>query len=173
MVILITGPVHAGKTTRAGALVESLKAKGVPVEGYLSRAVIECGAIAGYDLDVIGTGERTPFLRKPAADDAAAPDLTAGSFRFVPAGLERARAIVRGGRPGAILVVDEVGPAEIAGRGVWPELEAVAGDPERMILLVVRESLAEAARNRLPGRTSVVGFDEEGAAGRVFEEMGR
>jgi nucleoside-triphosphatase THEP1 len=172
MIILVTGPLHSGKTTRVGALVDDLKAKGVPVAGYLSRAVLEQGVVAGYDLEVIRTGETIPFLRRPSADAAPAPDRAAGSFRFVPAGLERARAILRGSRPEEILVVDEVGPAEIDGRGIWPALEAAAGDPERMILLVVRESLIEPVRERLPGPSTAVSFDEGGAAMRLLEEMG-
>ena len=173
MVILLTGPVHSGKTTRVGLLVDELKAKDVPAAGYLSRAVIEGGAIAGYDLAVIGTGERTPFLRRPPGEGAGSPELAAGSFRFVPAGLERAREIVRRSRPEEILFIDEVGPAELAGRGVWPALEAVVGDPERMILLVVRESLIESVRERLPAPSTAVSFDEGGVGERLLEEMGR
>jgi len=173
MIILVTGPVHAGKTTRVRTLVERMAATGVPLAGYLSRAVREGSGIVGYDLEVVGTGETQPFLRRTEAGKSGRRDLEAGSFRFVPAGLNRAREIVRGSRAGGLLVVDEVGPAELEGRGIWPPLEAQLRDPERKLLLVVRDSLLETVLERLPGRPAVVRFDAEDAGERLLEEMGR
>lgn len=173
MVIILTGPVHSGKTTRVGALVDALKAKGVPLAGYLSRAVIEGGAVAGYDLEAVETGLRTALLRKRAADDPGPGELEAGSFRFEETGLRRARAIIEESGAGALLVVDEVGRAELEGRGVWPALEAVVREPDRRLLLVVRDSLRAELFSRLPGRPVVAGSDDAGLEERLAEEMGR
>jgi nucleoside-triphosphatase len=171
--IIVAGPLHAGKTTRVRALVEKLAARAVPLAGYLSPAVRSDDGIAGYDLEAIGTGERAPLLRRAAQERGGAPELTVGSFRFVPAGLERARDIVRGSGPGDLLVVDEVGPAELEGRGVWPALGPLLEDPRRSVLLVVRMSLADAFRRRLGGRPALVRTDEAYFEKRTLAEIAR
>jgi nucleoside-triphosphatase THEP1 len=60
---------------------------------------------------------------------------------FVPGSLERARALIRGAAPEALLVVDEVGPLELGGGGLWPVLREALGRQDRTFLLVVREEV--------------------------------
>ena len=57
--------------------------------------------------------------------------------------------------PPAVLVVDEVGPLELRGGGVWPALRDVLWRPDGTILLVAREEiladLAAALAPAVPG----------------------
>jgi len=147
----------------------------IPVSGFLSPAVAGADGIAGYNLEVIRTGEVMPFLKRRSAEDEDRESSSVGSFRFVPAGLARAREIVKKCAAEDCLVVDEVGPAELQGRGVWPELAPILADPGRFALLVVRESLAGDVLERVKGTNvvEVLRFDAADLVGRVLKEMGR
>jgi nucleoside-triphosphatase THEP1 len=173
LVIIIEGPLHAGKTTRVRALVETLAAMHVPLSGYLSPSVRNGEGITGYDLEVIGRGEAAPLLRRKSDGEKKRRGLDVGSFRFVPAGLERAREIVKKSGPGDFLVVDEVGPAELEGKGVWPELGPSLEEPGRRVLLVVRESILEDLLGRLQKRPLVVRFDAADFEKRILAEISR
>jgi len=139
MVLVLTGPVHAGKTTFLEEACARWGARGLPCTGFLSPAVTGAGGETGYDLLELPRGPRRPFLRR-RADPAAE---RTGPFAFVPEVLDRARAILRDpGRPG-LLVVDEVGPLELRGGGLWPALREAVRRPDRTALLVVREEILE------------------------------
>lgn len=175
MVFIVTGPLHAGKTARVRALVETIAARGVSLGGYLSRTLRNGDGITGYDLEILGAAVGGPLLRKAEGDGAGPRSLEAGSFQFVSTGLDRARDVLKKSRRGELLVVDEVGPAELDGRGVWPELSLLLADPGRISLLVVRESLVDGLRERLKDGVAVevLRFDAAGLAARVLKEIGR
>ncbi|MBC7360679.1 MAG: DUF2478 domain-containing protein [Candidatus Aminicenantes bacterium] len=133
MIFVLTGPVHSGKTTFLKKLVEKLKERGLQVAGYLSKQVVMGREIDGYDLIDLNSGKRQAFLRKSNFQD----ELPTGSFYFLPEGLRVAAAIIRSGVEAELLIVDEVGPAEISGNGIWPVLLAVIRQVD--CLLVVRD----------------------------------
>jgi nucleoside-triphosphatase THEP1 len=139
MVLVLTGPVHAGKTTFLEEACARWAARGLPCTGFLSPVVTDAGGETGYDLLELPRGPRRPYLRR-RADPAAE---RTGPFAFVPEALDRARAILRDpGRPG-LLVVDEVGPLELQGGGLWPALREEVRRPDRTVLLVVREEILD------------------------------
>jgi nucleoside-triphosphatase THEP1 len=139
MVLVLTGPVHAGKTTFLEEACARWAAGGLPCAGFLSPAVIDAGGETGYDLFELPRGPRRSYLRR-CADPAAE---RTGPFAFVPETLARARAILLDpGRPG-LLVVDEVGPLELRGGGLWPALREAVRRPDRTVLLVVREEILQ------------------------------
>jgi nucleoside-triphosphatase THEP1 len=55
--------------------------------------------------------------------------------------LERARSILRDPGPAGLLVVDEVGPLELRGGGLWAALSEAVRRPESTALLVVRDTI--------------------------------
>ncbi len=137
MVLVLTGPVHEGKTSFLERSLPLWAGRGLACTGFVSPAVTDRVGEAGYDLVEIGTGCRRPYLRlrgEPGADRT-------GPYVFVPAALERARSIIRGAGPSALLVVDEVGPLELAGGGLWPALRDALERQDRTVLVVVREGL--------------------------------
>ena len=135
MVLVLTGPVHGGKTTFLERSLPAWTGRGLACAGFLSPAVIDANERSGYDLLEIGTGRRHPYLRR---EDS--PGLErAGPYVFFPEALERARAIIRGSAPDEVLVVDEVGPLELEGGGLWPALKDILRQPDRTSLLVARE----------------------------------
>jgi nucleoside-triphosphatase THEP1 len=154
MILVLTGPVHSGKTTLLRRLLPGLEEMGFPASGYLSLRVMKDGEIVGYDLFDIKNGQTTPFLRS----EGEAGWQKVGSYFFLPGGLEAAAAAILGSRPEEILIIDEVGPMELAGRGVWPALSEVLSRPLPDCLLVIRRPLLDSLRDRL-GETPVEVFD--------------
>jgi nucleoside-triphosphatase THEP1 len=136
MIFVLTGPVHSGKTTFLKKLVTRLKEKRLLLSGYLSEQVVMGQEIDGYDLIELTSGKRQAFLRKSGFQDEL---LSAGAFYFLPEGLRTAAGIIRSGVEAELLIVDEVGPAEISEKGIWPELSEVSKRVN--CLLVVRDRL--------------------------------
>jgi nucleoside-triphosphatase THEP1 len=139
MIFILAGPVHAGKTTLLKEVVDRLKRFPIRVEGFLSLAVFDGGDRTGYDLFDIATGLTTPLLRR----QGEALGQRTGPYRLVPEGLERAESILLNATKVDLLVVDEVGPLELKGKGLWPALEKGMVQAGQTGLLVVREALVE------------------------------
>src|SRR5512137_2959817 len=139
MVLVLTGPVHGGKTTYLGEACRRWSDHGLSCSGFLSPVVTDGRGESGYDLVELPGPFRRPYLRRqgPAGAERIGP------FVFVPAALERAREILLDPRPADLLVVDEVGPLELQGGGLWPALQDAIRKPQRTVLLVVRDTIAD------------------------------
>lgn len=83
-----------------------------------------------------------------------------GPYYLLPHGLKTAEATILSYKPGEILIVDEVGPMELSGRGIWPALSEVLSRPSLDCLLVVRKPLLNNLWPSL-GRATVRVFDIE------------
>jgi len=148
MVLILSGPVHGGKTTFLEQCLPLWARRGLACEGFLSPAIAEGNGDKGYDLVEIGTGRRWPYLRRQRE---AGPEERIGPYSFVSATLERARSIIRGAGPSGLLIVDEIGPLELRGGGLWPALREALRRPGGTVLLVAREEvLAELAAALAP-----------------------
>ena len=139
MIFILSGPVHGGKTTLLEKSLPGWASRGLAFGGFLSVAVLDGRGQAEYDLLDLQEGRRLPFLRRTGEPDAE----RTGPFFFVGRTLDLARAIIRKAAPGELLVVDEVGPLELEGRGLWPALREVIFRPEQRSILVVREEILE------------------------------
>ncbi len=139
MIFVLSGPVHGGKTTFLERSLPRWTAHGLLYGGFLSVAVTAGNGAKGYDLLDLKGGRRLSYLRREGAPDAE----RAGPFFFVPETLELARTIIRDADDAELLVVDEVGPLELLGRGLWPVLREIVAAPARRSLLVVREEILE------------------------------
>lgn len=152
MVFVLSGPVHGGKTTFLEDSLRRGKARGLSFTGFLSPAVVDENGERGYDLIDLRTGRRRPYLRRrgePGADRT-------GPFFFVPGALDLARSIIGAAGAREVLVVDEVGPLELAGSGLWPAVRDAVGRPGRKVLLVLREEILNEFATRLAPLVPVV-----------------
>ncbi len=147
-IFILSGPVHGGKTTLLESSLTRWAGRGLAFGGFLSVAVLDAEGRAEYDLLDLKEGRRLPFLRRTGEPEAE----RTGPFFFVERTLELARAIIHKAVPGELLVVDEVGPLELEGKGLWPALREVIFRPGMRSLLVVREEILE---------TFVASFGEE------------
>jgi nucleoside-triphosphatase THEP1 len=139
MVLALTGPVHGGKTTFLERSWPRWAAAGLACAGFLSPAVTDERGETGYDLLELPGLLRSPYLRRGGGARA----VRTGPYAFVAGALERARRILRAPGPADLLIVDEVGPLELEGGGLWPALRDAVRRPQGAVLLVVRESVAD------------------------------
>lgn len=138
-VFILSGAQGIGKTRMLEEVVRLLRSAGIEPRGFLSPAVIEGRTRAGYDLRLLHDGSVMPLAR-------TAPESSAGSvgrFTFfedaIRAGREALAAPDRGGSP--LVIVDEVGPLEMLGRGWTPSLTPLIIAQDCPLILVVRPSL--------------------------------
>jgi len=143
-IVLWVGPKHSGKTTAAQRLADELVAEGEAVAGILAPAIYQQKTLVGFEVLDIATGSRKPLAQRAAHNGA-----DTGRFSFCPEGWDFGnRALhptrTRGAR---LVVVDEFGPLELAGKGWRQAVDRLVCEHTGTILLVVREELAtEVAR---------------------------
>lgn len=139
MIAILTGPVQSGKTTFLENAVRELRHRNVRINGYLSEVIREQNTVLGYDLNNLREKTVIPYIRKQGLDEWE----RAGAYFFLPQGLEEAKKIILSHRPPTWLIVDEIGPLELSGKGVWPAFLQVLSDPLTRILCVVRRSILD------------------------------
>lgn len=146
MIWILSGPVHSGKTSLLRKLAGEWKEDGIAFDGYLTPAVVVGGQTIGYDWFDLKTESLLPFLRT----SGQAHWQRVGPFFFIPETLGEAKRKIAPGEGRGVLIVDEVGPLELQGKGVWPEVRLAAADSGRRLLLVVRRSLVGRLAEVLP-----------------------
>jgi nucleoside-triphosphatase THEP1 len=170
VILILTGSVQSGKTRFLAGILAGLDKATTGLSGFLSPAVYEGGRLIGYDLAVLGGEKPAPYLRRQGEPEWE----RVGPYFLIPDALREARRIIRESRPGDLLVVDEVGPLELGGGGIWEPLGAVLNSPGRSSLLVVRASCLEPLRARLGGRpVKVFSVEEPTARASLLFEIAR
>lgn len=147
-VTILSGPIRSGKTTRLAAWAHGRS----DVAGVLSPD--RAGGRTFVDL---ATGASVAM---EATDDE--PALTVGRFSFRTAAFDWANASLLaavGDRSNPTIVVDEVGPLELAGRGLLPGVRQVLARPEGRTILVVRAPLVAAIVETFDLRQAAVTSD--------------
>ena len=146
-ITIITGPRDSGKTRAAAGLAEAWKPLGLIVGGVVSEAVLSGGRKVSYAFRDLLTNLCAAYaVLRPDPIPAGVP-----AYEFLDEGVRFGCAAVLHAvdAPASVVVVDEIGPLEMAGRGLWePTRKAVASFPGR-IVLTVRPSLLEELLSRL------------------------
>lgn len=141
---VLTGSVRSGKTTFLERAVAGWKSAGLAVGGFLSVARPGNGHDQGYDLVDLKDGTSAPFLKRRGEPDWP----SVGPYRLVPEILERAGSILTRDRDADILIVDEIGPLELGGGGLWPAFVKALASGARC-LCVVREGILDEFQARI------------------------
>lgn len=148
---VVTGPIGIGKTTVCRCVIRSAQALGYIVRGILTPALYdERGEKIGIAICDIASGAERVLAR--VSDDVQRR--TVGMYAFDQEALEWGQRILADA-PSArcdLLMVDEVGPLELhRGGGFAVALDLVRENAVPRSLVVVRETLLEAYRQRLGG----------------------
>jgi len=168
MIFIVTGPVHSGKTTLVKQVFNKLKEQGVQISGFLSERISQGREIAGYDLFDLKTEKSKPFVRKQGKREGE----RVGPFFLIPQVLAEAKEIILQGKKTDVLVVDEVGPLELSGKGVWPALENVLQRPPKCMLLVAREDILDDLLDLIKKKeVRVFDLKEKEVLTRITEEI--
>jgi len=140
-VYILTGNQGEGKTTLLRRVVARLRNDGVAVGGILAHVCYDGDARAGYDIEDVRTGERAVLCR---TDDGTASH-TVGPFVFHQEGLSLGARALAGGaeHPGALVIVDEVGPLELQGGGWASAVQQLLKSDTTALLLVIRPALVK------------------------------
>jgi nucleoside-triphosphatase THEP1 len=145
--IILTGETGSGKTTCAAAVVGLLRQRGVKVGGVLATGLLNESRRSGFDITDLSTGRTVPLCRE--GDAGSTGEQRWGRFTFVREGLELGREALTVRGPSAdVVVVDEVGPLELAGGGWAAALDELAGGFRGGILVIARLAVVGAVMAR-------------------------
>lgn len=139
MIHILTGPVHSGKTTLLRDVTTQLKNQNIDVAGFLCLYTEENAQFIGYDLFDLKRELRTPFIRKEGNKFWQ----RIGPYFFIPESLDHAQNMIRLSTNADVCVVDEVGPLELEGKGLWPALKKVIALSTPEFIFVVRETILD------------------------------
>ncbi|MBN2051314.1 MAG: DUF2478 domain-containing protein [Spirochaetales bacterium] len=136
---IFTGPVDAGKTGKLKEYLRSSLARGLSVAGVLSEALMRDGRKEAYMAVDIKDGERFLLVSREKLDSEEAT----GSFHFSDEGFRRASEVILRGVGSDMLVIDELGPQELKGKGFGPVLREVLRKYAGTLVLVIRRPLLD------------------------------
>jgi len=140
-VVIVTGTIGEGKTAWLAKLSGLLREKGVRVGGILALRIVEDGVTTGYDISDIGSGKRTPFLRHTGSETMGVDRFTMNDAGFIAG---RNALDPANNKGNDVVIVDEVGPLELRGRG-WSEvLGGLLNETSATVIIAVRKTLTEA-----------------------------
>lgn len=161
--ILISGPIGAGKTSFCLAAVAWARERGWQAAGLVSPPVFENGVKIGIDAEDVRSGERRHLARRQSGGEHAEVETEHWVFNLET--LEWGNQVLEKATPCDLLVVDELGPLEFERRQGWlAGLKAVDSRQYRLGLASIRPELLETARSRWPDAV-VVEISDAGAAG--------
>ena len=134
-IILWVGPKHSGKTTAAARLAEKAKKDGFRVAGILEPSIYKNEKLAGFDIVDLNSRKRTILARRKKDNEL---------FSFTSKGLRLGRAALSKKAAGEadLIIVDEYGLLELAGKGWRKCVDKLAFSTTAFLILVVRKELA-------------------------------
>jgi nucleoside-triphosphatase THEP1 len=144
---IISGPRDSGKTRAAAALASSFRREGLRVGGVLSEAEMRFGVKMSYAFLDLASGERSRYAVRRAG-----PILPGElAFEFLSGGLDFGKRAIRGAVEAGVdaIFVDELGPLERGGGGLWEAVLEARGGFAGEIILTVREGLLDEFVRRL------------------------
>lgn len=170
MIHILTGPVHSGKTTLLRRLSADLESKSISVDGFLSIAIKDEDAFIGYDLYDIQKGISAPFIRKVGEEDWQ----RIGNYFFIPETLDTAKKIILSSNKTDIRIVDEIGPLELEGRGIWPALATALRSTDPDLICVIRNAICDLWLEKLKFRPRIFDMTDKDIYPKMrqhFEEL--
>lgn len=139
--IMVTGPSGSGKTSWLTSLITELMTQEIKVDGLLSvREKLNDKEWRQIN-HRIATGERHPLNATEVVKDG----IEFGQFYFYPDAFEWAAGAIEEVGPTQWMIIDEIGPVELAGNGYTPALMSYfsATSPPDQIVFTVRPQLLD------------------------------
>ncbi len=145
-VYIITGQRQQGKTHFLSEVIKLLKEKGLDVCGIISKGIDKNGIREGFVVKDIKNGKEVPLCNRQHEHG----DLKVGRFYFKQEGLLFGIKVLDKCRRSDIIIIDEIGPAELKGKGWYEILENFAYEKGMPMIWVVRRRLVEKIVNLFP-----------------------
>jgi nucleoside-triphosphatase len=148
--LLVVGEPRSGKTSWCKGYIDERRESGSSVGGILSPAIEKQGQRVGSNALDLLTGKEIPFARLSHCRSFKAGEMV-GDYTISRDGIIFAcDAIKRAVESRCdLVVIDEVGPLELRGKGLMPAVELALRSGGN-VLIVVRSSLREALQKRFP-----------------------
>jgi nucleoside-triphosphatase len=148
--LLVVGEPRSGKTSWCREYVNRWQKCGCRVGGILSLAIDQQGQPIGFNVIDLLTGQESPFARLSGHDHFRRGE-TVGDYTISRDGISFACGAIERAveNRSDLVVIDEVGPLELRGKGLMPAVELALASAAN-VLIVVRSSLKEALRRRFP-----------------------
>jgi nucleoside-triphosphatase THEP1 len=137
--VLWTGQKHSGKTTGAARLVNVARKEGFNIAGLLAPSLYREGELLGFDALDLRNKTRVPLARRETKSGKT------GRFKFFQNGLKLGNDALNAeaAKTADLIIIDEFGPLELNGRGWRKNVDSLIASSNALILLVVRQELAE------------------------------
>jgi nucleoside-triphosphatase THEP1 len=148
--LLVVGEPRSGKTTWCREYIDRRRQCGFAVGGILSPATEKQRQRIGFNVIDLLTGKEVPFARLSPYRSFKGGEVV-GDYTISRDGISFACGAIRRAVESRcdLVVIDEVGPLELGGKGLMPAAElALASAVD--VLIVVRSSLKEALQRRFP-----------------------
>lgn len=143
---VLTGTINCGKTTCAAAMVSEKRSQGRIVGGVLSKAFMDNGTKRGFYFEDISSGERILLCAEEGyggeeLKKSGGPDT--GRFFFNPDAFLFAEKTLLAARNADIIIIDELGRLEAAGKGLYPVTTQLIDQFAGELVLIIRRELVE------------------------------
>jgi len=137
-IALVVGGRDSGKTSYLEFILHRARAQGKRVGGVLNHGIRPLHEKTGFNLEVVATGDRYPLADIHRHSET---DIASGSFFFSPRTLTIAVEALKTGVGADVIVVDEFGPLEKRGQGLWPGVEYLLNNHPGCLIISVRHRL--------------------------------
>lgn len=150
MRLLVVGKPRSGKTSWCRQYIDQQRKSGASVGGILSLAIDQQGRRVGFNVIDLLTGKEVPFARLSHYKSFKGGEKI-GDYTLSRRGMSFACSAIKRAVESKcdLVVIDEVGPLELCGKGLMTAVELALASPVN-VLIVVRSSLKEALRRRFP-----------------------
>lgn len=169
MRLLVVGEPKSGKTTWCREYIDRRRQCGFAVGGILSPATEKQRQRIGFNVIDLLTGKEVPFARLSPYRSFKGGEVV-GDYTISREGILFARAAIKRAVESRcdLVVIDEVGPLELCGKGLMPAVELALASPVN-VLIVVRSWLKGALERRFPECEFVVIADLTQSPSNVCE----
>lgn len=169
MKLLVLGEPGSGKTSWCRGYIDWWQKRGSSVGGIVCPKTERQGRRTGFNVIDLLTGEEVPFARLSRYRSFKGGEKI-GDYTISRHGILFACAVVERavGNKCDLVVIDEVGPLELCGKGLMPAVELALASPVN-VLIVVRSSLKGALQRHFPQYEFVVVADLTQSPSNVSE----
>ncbi|MDH4269439.1 MAG: DUF2478 domain-containing protein [Dehalococcoidia bacterium] len=159
MRLLVVGEPGSGKTSWCREYIDQQRKHGSTVGGILSQATEQQRQRTGFNVIDLLTGQEIPFARLSRLKRFKGGEVV-GDYTISRRGVVFGRGAIKRAVESRcdLVVIDEVGPLELSGKGLMPAVELTLASPVN-VLIVVRSSLKGALQRRFPQYEFVVVAD--------------
>ncbi len=144
-IIIITGNIQEGKTTYINELISKLRAKSVNIQGITAPGKHnKTGERVGFNIKNIATGEEIEMCSTEVVNNWTA----FGKYYFNPKAKYFGEQIFKNITESSdfqCVVIDEIGPIEIASKGWHQSIEKLCSNDKLLQIWVVRRKLVKKA----------------------------